>query len=126
MKRRILTAVLALVMLLTGGCAAVLTGGERIEQETPAQTAPAEQAEKTTAPTESQKVAKHEVHHKTAREMMEDMTLEEKIYQLFFVTPESITGVKTAVQAGKATQKALEDQPVGGIIYFAKNLKDPA
>lgn len=55
-------------------------------------------------------------------EMIADMTMEEMIYQMFIVSPEQITGVETVVAAGEATKKALEEYPVGGIIYFAKNL----
>ena len=50
------------------------------------------------------------------------MTLEEKVAGLFFVTPESITGVGKVVKAGDGTKKALEAYPVGGLIYFAQNI----
>lgn len=59
-----------------------------------------------------------------AQLLLSDMSLEEKVYQLFIVTPEALTGVGTVIRAGEATGAALEAQPVGGIIYFAKNLKD--
>ena len=52
------------------------------------------------------------------------MTLEEKVYQLFVVTPESLTGVNRATVAGETTRAALAAQPVGGIVYFAQNLVD--
>ncbi len=52
------------------------------------------------------------------------MTLEEKIWQLFIVSPEDITGVRTATVAGEATKAALEQYPVGGLCYFAPNLVD--
>ena len=58
-----------------------------------------------------------------AEKIKNKMTLDEKIYQLFFVTPESITGVKTVTQAGDTTKKALKSYPVGGIIYFSANIK---
>lgn len=53
---------------------------------------------------------------------MASMSLEEKVYGLFFVTPEAITGVSTATKAGNSTKEAIEKQPVGGIVYFAKNI----
>lgn len=59
-----------------------------------------------------------------AQEKLETMTLEEKVYQLFMVTPEALTGVDTATVAGSATQAALAEKPVGGIVYFAKNLQE--
>ena len=50
------------------------------------------------------------------------MTLEQKVAQLFVVTPEQLTGVSQAVVAGSATQRALDDIPVGGLCYFAQNI----
>lgn len=55
--------------------------------------------------------------------IIEGMTLEEKVAGLFIVTPEAITGVDTATQAGDGTKKAIEEYPVGGIIYFSKNIQ---
>ena len=56
--------------------------------------------------------------------LLEGMTLEQKVYQMFFVTPESLTGVESATKAGDATKEALLDNPVGGLIYAEKNLED--
>lgn len=58
-----------------------------------------------------------------AEELLSAMTLDEKICQMMFVTHESVTGANTVVQAGEATRVALEKYPVGGIIYFSKNIK---
>lgn len=58
-------------------------------------------------------------------EIISSMTLEEKVCQLFMITPEALTGVGTATQAGDATRDALSEYPVGGVIYFAKNLQTP-
>ncbi|MBR4981377.1 MAG: glycoside hydrolase family 3 protein [Lachnospiraceae bacterium] len=55
--------------------------------------------------------------------VISEMTLEEKVAGLFIVTPESITGVSQAVQAGEGTRTALEKYPVGGLIYFQKNIQ---
>ena len=60
-----------------------------------------------------------------AEKILESMTLEEKAAQIFFVTPEDITGVDTATVAGDATRQALETYPVGGIVYFSKNILEP-
>lgn len=56
--------------------------------------------------------------------VLSSMTTDEKIYQLFFVAPESLTGVGTATAAGDATRDALARYPVGGIIYFSNNFID--
>ena len=60
---------------------------------------------------------------KKVSEILENMTLSEKIYQMMFVTPESLTGIGIAVQAGDSTKAALSEKPVGGIVYFSQNLK---
>lgn len=54
------------------------------------------------------------------------MPLEDKVAGLFVVTPESITGVGTAVKAGDGTKEALTKYAVGGIIYAGKNIKSEA
>ncbi len=54
---------------------------------------------------------------------IEVMPLEDKVAGLFIVTPEAITGVTTAVQAGDGTREALNKYAVGGIVYFAKNIQ---
>lgn len=56
-------------------------------------------------------------------EIMQGMSLSDMVYQMMFVTPESITGVGTVVRAGDATKAALEKYPVGGIVYFAQNFE---
>lgn len=56
--------------------------------------------------------------------IVSQMTLEQKVAQLFVVRPEAITGVGTATAAGETTRQALLDMPVGGIVYFAANLVD--
>lgn len=53
-----------------------------------------------------------------------EMPLEDKVAGLFIVTPEALTGVATATQAGEGTQKALDEYAVGGLIYFDKNIID--
>lgn len=57
--------------------------------------------------------------------ILDGMTLEEKVCQLFMITPEALTGVGTATQAGTATQDAINAYPVGGVIYFSQNLQNP-
>ncbi len=58
-----------------------------------------------------------------AQEILETMTLDEKIYQMMFVRPETLTGVGTVVRAGDSTKASIEATPVGGIIYFSQNFQ---
>lgn len=55
--------------------------------------------------------------------MIAEMTIVEKVAGLFIITPEALTGVGTAVEAGEGTKDALTDYPVGGLIYFSKNIQ---
>jgi len=57
------------------------------------------------------------------QEIMSEMTLQEKIYQMMIVPPSTITGVSTVVEAGSGTQSALEQYPVGGLFYNATNME---
>lgn len=56
-------------------------------------------------------------------ETLLSMTLEEKAAYIFFVTPEQLTGVDSAVKAGSSTQAALEKYTIGGIVYSYNNIK---
>ncbi len=55
--------------------------------------------------------------------ILKEMSLDDKVSQLFFVTPESLTGVEVAIQAGDATKNALSEYAVGGIIFFSQNIQ---
>lgn len=65
-----------------------------------------------------------DIYEELVETSIADMPLEDKIAGLFIVTPESITGVTTATQAGNGTQEALSQYPVGGLIYFGQNILD--
>ena len=56
--------------------------------------------------------------------IIEVLPLEDKVAGLFIVTPESITGVTTAVKAGDGTKEALTKYSVGGIVYNTKNIQN--
>ena len=57
--------------------------------------------------------------------IISNLDTEEKVAQLFIVTPEEITGVAIVTQAGEKTKDALTLYPVGGLIYFSQNFEDP-
>lgn len=66
--------------------------------------------------------SEEELLEEKIEEFLSEMTLEEKIYQLFVVTPEQLTDMQQVTAAGERTKTKLEQRPVGGIIYFSKNL----
>lgn len=69
--------------------------------------------------------SQEELREEKVSELLEDMTLEEKVCQLFMITPEALTGMGVVTQAGELTQQSLNEYPVGGLIYFSQNLIDP-
>ena len=63
-----------------------------------------------------------------AAHYLEMMTLEEKVAQLFVVVPEALVNaagehaVDQVTAAGERTKEALQEYPVGGLIYMGNNL----
>ena len=80
---------------------------------------------------------KHKVHIDKAKELISDMTLEEKVGQLFIVRPESLddgftqTQINDPYKSGIASinddiKNTLSKYPVGGIALFSKNINTPS
>lgn len=93
----------------TGVAADVTESGTTTEEQTA-------DSQETTEVTEEEKPS-------LVDETLAGMTLHEKVCQMMFVTPEELTGEDGVNVAGDATRQALENYPVGGIVYFAKNLE---
>ena len=49
--------------------------------------------------------------------LLAGMTVEQKVAQVFMVTPEALTGEDRVTIAGAGTQAALQSYPVGGMLY---------
>ena len=61
-----------------------------------------------------------------AKEILLTLSLEEKVAQLFIVLPEQLIGnVNRVTAAGDITREAINNRPVGGIIYLSSNLISP-
>lgn len=93
----------------TGVAADVTESGTTTEEQTA-------DSQETTEVTEEEKPS-------LVDETLAGKTLHEKVCQMMFVTPEELTGEDGVTVAGDATRQALENYPVGGIVYFAKNLE---
>ena len=61
-------------------------------------------------------------HEDSVEKILSEMTLEEKICQMFILTPEQLTGVSEVTAAGNTTKAKLKQYPVGGLVYFSANL----
>lgn len=67
------------------------------------------------------------VHIYKIADTVRSLSVEQRVAQLFFVTPEGLLQgryKRTVTAAGERTREALQERPVGGIIYFEANLKD--
>ena len=55
-------------------------------------------------------------------EIIDTMTIYEKICQMLIVSPDAITGVSGTTVAGDVTRVSLEKYPVGGFVHFSPNI----
>lgn len=113
-RRQAIASTGALLALTLGACAG--SPEAPAEEETPTVTDPEAEGEVEKSP--------EEILADRVQEKLDEMTLEQKVAQLFVVRPESLTGVSQVIAAGDATKAALEKMPVGGVVYFADNLQD--
>ncbi len=56
--------------------------------------------------------------------ILSTMTLEQKIAQLFIVSPEALTGDKLCLMPDETLTEALMECPVGGVMLFGQNILD--
>ena len=100
-----------------GNITSEATTEESVPEEPTETEAPTEE---TTEPTEPELVL--DPNEEKALALMEDMTLEEKLWQMIFLTPDELTDVTGPTQAGDGTREALQNYPVGGLVYFSEHI----
>ena len=129
---RMLGMLMLLAVLLVSGCgqSASKESGSQPDRKAEAQNQSLS-AERKESREESEKPVKDsaegdEPEEKRINEILSQMSLKEKVDQLFVITPEKLTGVSVVVQAGDATAQALKEHPVGGLLYFSQSLNNPA
>ncbi len=119
----LIAGILLVISLTSAGCSAekpVTAANVYAERNAAAaEKTQAEQAKKT-----EEELPAREDEMTQEESLLEKMTLKEKIYQMFIVTPEQLTGMTEsyATIAGNMTKQALSEKPVGGLIYFSDNL----
>ena len=129
-----LTLILFVILIVAGVVAAVIIIGKKQQVKQPDNNAslageindlvgPEESLEKPEVSDTVPEPTPEEKLDKIIDAAIEVMPLEDKVAGLFIVTPESITGAGTAIQAGEGTKDALNKWAVGGLIYFQKNIK---
>lgn len=54
---------------------------------------------------------------------VDEMTLEQKVAQMFIITPEALTDMNQVTVLGNATKNAINQYPVGGLVYSSINFQ---
>ena len=72
-------------------------------------------------------VETHRYHYELSEKAsakLAEMTLEEKIAQMYIVRPEQLMNIRQVVTAGNRTKNAINQYPVGGFVYSESNFED--
>ena len=111
----------------------VLVAGHFLKKnETPANTEMTEtvtETESETQQTEIETEAPEPVIDEATKQaiaVVAEMTLEQKVAQMFVITPDALANVKGATVFGNTSKQAYSKYPVGGLIFTTKNLKGKA
>lgn len=59
-----------------------------------------------------------------AKEIVDRMSVDEKILGMIITSPEDFTGIKIAVAAGDQTKQVLQQYAIGGMTYQEQNFED--
>lgn len=136
-KRRYPAAIWILCLILAGAATGLLlrkSAGAQTPETLPVAvfspdetTAPEAVIPETTLPeaTPAQATVPAPSGKQRAQALLAAMTEEEKIAQLFLVRPEALTGTDAVTEADEALLNALSETPVGGLIFFSKNIQEP-
>ncbi|HJD45546.1 MAG TPA: glycoside hydrolase family 3 protein [Candidatus Mediterraneibacter norfolkensis] len=105
--------VLALTVLTAGIAAAAVCAADRMEKRGAALVVPGTDiVDKISFPTEQESA-------------IDKMSLEEKVAQLFIVTPEALTGGAALTSVDSTLESAYGDCPAGGFILMQGNIETP-
>lgn len=118
-----MSAVLLLLVVLRYVTADKRAGEQKdAVQDGMTETVTEETADALKADTEEMEEAEPDLREE-AQQRVAEMSLEQKVAQLFIITPEALTGYGSVTTAGETTKQALDQYPVGGLVYFADNVQ---
>ena len=104
--------------------AAEAAAEEEIVVEAPDYVAEEEEVPDTDYEEEEEPLSEEDYLNEMVTSTIAQMPIEDKIAQLFVITPEALTGVQAATRAGDGTQEALGKYAVCGLIYDRRNIED--
>ncbi|MBR6407229.1 MAG: hypothetical protein IKS19_01350 [Clostridia bacterium] len=134
MKKTRLLSLLLVIALCFGGCSSAVrdnrsgSAGHSSEAVSYAPAADTQQNSLPEPPSQPQLSPEEQEKQridKAVRELMSSMTLREKVCQMFIVEPEQLADSGLVTEAGEKMKEALRENPVGGVILFASNIKNP-
>lgn len=107
------------MLLSAGAFAAVIYfshAGQQKKEEVEQKTDEQSKSEEDRAAEEEERVIEAKI---------DELTLEEKIAQMFLITPDALTGVQGTWNPGTVTEEAFKERPVCGLVMEAENLQSP-
>ena len=120
MHRSIKAAALVLIAGISGGCGRTVGQTSESAADSNAVTE-ATTVMQTTIPPAAEPVAEPPLSE--AEKLLQDLTLHERVCQMFMVTPEQLTSYSVVTYVDDEVRGGFEELPVGGIVLFAKNLE---
>lgn len=127
-KNATLIFIIFLIVVLLALAGLVFLAGKFIfsdkEEKPPVQTETQTESVPVTEEVEAPTVPVVDEATTKAAEYVAGMTLEDKIAQMFVITPDALTGYSGVTAAGDTTKEWYAKRPVGGIVYLSGNLKD--
>ena len=73
---------------------------------------------------EEKEPTEEEIFAARIEEILDGMSLDEKIYQMFVVAPEQLVGGSGITVFGEEVLNKLKEQPIGGFIFFGSNVRE--
>jgi len=132
-KKTKIASVLIVMSLLLSGCTDRRKRAELVPTTTTfTEETEAVQTEDTVAEETEETVPQGPVYSDEVYGIVDQMTLEEKIYQLFIITPEQFLDMEKPVypedyitNTSEDLETAVAQNPVAGVVFFAGNITDP-
>lgn len=126
-KKAKITFLIILIVIVAAAAIIAVTVTMLTKKNTPkADPVPSESLEGTEHTEEITDPVEPEIDAATrqAADFVAGMTLEDKVAQMFVITPNALTGFGGVTVAGETTKESYQNRPVGGLIYLSENLLD--
>lgn len=76
-------------------------------------------------PEPTAEIMEEDLLQQRVNQKLSEITLEEKVAQLFFITPDALSGVDGISTVKETMKTCFSEYPVGGLVFFDKNIISP-